>query len=121
MDIGGRIRSSVEAIQGDQPGDNGSGQNAVESDLRSGSRGYVSQKWWRQSNRNLDRMSVSVVARSRFEPTARHASEFRRTIGGNIADLRRVGEGGGALPLPIISYNRPSATGPFIFWISGFA
>jgi hypothetical protein len=37
---------------------------------------------------------------SRFEPTIRQVSEFRRTIGGNIADLGRVGKSGSALPLP---------------------
>src|SRR6202011_6289206 len=33
-------------------------------------------------------MSVSVVASPRLEPAIRQVSEFRRTIGGNIADLR---------------------------------
>jgi len=38
----------------------------------------------------------------RFEPVVRQVSEFRRTIGGNIADLRRVGKGGSGLSLPIL-------------------
>src|SRR5713101_8588546 len=46
----------------------------------------------------------SGVACPRFEPTIRQVSEFRRTIGGNIADLRRVGKSGSALPLPRIPH-----------------
>jgi hypothetical protein len=53
-------------------------------------------------------MSVSVVACPRFEPTVRQASEFRRTIGGNIVDLRRVGKGGSGLSLPMIRQLRTS-------------
>ena len=46
-------------------------------------------------------MSVSVVASPRFESTTRQASgAFRRTIGGNIVDLRRVGKSGSGLSLP---------------------
>src|SRR6266702_76611 len=46
------------------------------------------------SNLHHRRVSVSVVACPGFEPTIRQVSEFRRTIGGNIADLRRVGKNG---------------------------
>jgi hypothetical protein len=53
----------------------------------------------RTSNDHHQRMSVSVVACPRFEPTIRQV-EFRRTIGGNIADLRRVGKSASALSLP---------------------
>ena len=38
-----------------------------------------------------------MVAGPGFEPTNRPVSELRRTIEGNIADLRRVGESGGGL------------------------
>ena len=41
-----------------------------------------------------------MVAGPRFEPAIRQVSEFRRTIGGNIAGLRRVGKSGSPLPLP---------------------
>ena len=52
------------------------------------------------SNGHYQRMSVSVVACPRFEPTIRQVSEFRRTIVGNIVDLRRVGKSGSGLPTP---------------------
>jgi hypothetical protein len=39
-----------------------------------------------------ERMSVSLVALLRFEPTVRQVFELRWTIGDNIADLTRVGE-----------------------------
>ena len=53
--------------------------------------------------RRLPRPEVitNALACPRFEPTIRQVSEFRRTIGGNIADLCRVGKSGSALPLPI--------------------
>jgi hypothetical protein len=52
--------------------------------------------------RRLPRPEVitNALARPRFEPTVRQASEVRRTIGGNIADLHRVGKGGSGLSLP---------------------
>jgi hypothetical protein len=37
----------------------------------------------------------------RFEPTVRQASELRQTVGGNIADLRRVGKSASGLVTPI--------------------
>ncbi|WP_148770570.1 hypothetical protein [Bradyrhizobium rifense] len=43
---------------------------------------------------------LNVGIGPRFEHTVRQAFEFGRTIGGNIADLRRVGKGGSGLPLP---------------------
>jgi hypothetical protein len=48
----------------------------------------------------FDQSQESGVACPRFEPTIRQVSEFRRTIGGNIADLRRVGKSGSGLSLP---------------------
>jgi hypothetical protein len=65
--------------------------------LRSGRRG-LSASYGRDQ-----RMSVSVIAPPRFEPTVRQVSELRRTIGDNIADLTRVGKGGSALPLPSLT------------------
>jgi hypothetical protein len=44
------------------------------------------------------KQQFEMVARPRFEPIIRQVSEFRRTIGGNIADLRRVGKSGSGLP-----------------------
>jgi Periplasmic binding protein len=49
-----------------------------------------SSPWTFQSG--VKRMPVSVVACPRFEPIIRRVSEFRRTIGGNVGDLRRVGK-----------------------------
>jgi hypothetical protein len=43
---------------------------------------------------------TNALACPRFEPTIRHVSEFRRMIGGNIADLGRVGKSGSGLSLP---------------------
>jgi transposase InsO family protein len=54
----------------------------------------------------LDHIIVSGEAHLRRSlisyayPTIRQVSEFRRTIGGNIADLGRVGKSGSALSLP---------------------
>ena len=41
---------------------------------------------------------MSIVVPPRFEPTLDR--DFRRTIGGNTADLRRVGKSGSGLSLP---------------------
>ena len=49
------------------------------------------------------KQQFEMVARPRFEPIIRQVSEFRRTIGGNIADLRRVGKSGSGLSLPNFS------------------
>ena len=45
----------------------------------------------------LDQSQESLVASPQFEPTIRQVTEFRRTIEGNIVDLRRVGKGGSGL------------------------
>ena len=54
------------------------------------------------SNGHHQRMSVSAAASLRFEPSIRHVSEFRRTIGEDIADLRCVRRSGSDLSLPTL-------------------
>ena len=70
-----------------------------------GIRGVKSQRWLSYPTKLHVRICEGGVERSTplLDPTVRQASEFRRTIGGNIADLRRVGKGGSGLPLPVKS------------------
>ena len=57
-----------------------------------------------------------------LNPNIRPVSDFRRTIGGNIADLRRVGKSGSALSLPThpqikkVERRRPEAPSSDLSW-----